>query len=48
MQACHARHDADDQNSDTCAHVWPSELDQEARCLTCSLAYPEWTQEPSS
>lgn len=31
--------------TDDCGHVWPPELDPDARCLHCGLAYAEWSQD---
>lgn len=28
-----------------CGHVWPPELDADAACLRCGLAYPEWSRD---
>lgn len=28
---------------ETCSHDWPAELDTEAACLDCGLAYVEWS-----
>lgn len=32
----------------TCAHVWPPELDSDAYCLNCGLAYDDWADEAAA
>lgn len=29
-----------------CDHVWPPELDVDARCERCGLRYMEWSEQP--
>jgi hypothetical protein len=29
----------------TCAHIWPDELEPDTPCTSCGLNYAEWSQQ---